>query len=166
MELLHLLNLFLICALLLLILTNIYNYFNCKLREGATTMEQSEAALTYKPYDELEKTDPMFLAIKNAANISYIKTQLDDLQGIKQQIFDLSNNVYSTSQQIDEIQTAIEDQTEAITGGAIQNEDEENMASQEIIPENEEEFDIDPIETSETAATAASVPASGQQEDI
>ena len=89
MELLHL---FIITSLLLLILINIYNYFKSKLREGITSNINSNK---YQNYDELENKDPMFLAIKNAANISYIKTQLDELKGIKQEIFDLSNNVYN-----------------------------------------------------------------------
>ena len=65
-----------------------------------------------------------FLAIKNAANISFIKTQLDELKGIKQEIFDLSNNVYSNTQQLDQIQVALQDQVNAITGGSLQNPDD------------------------------------------
>ena len=40
------------------------------------------------------------LIVENAANISYIKTQLDELKGIKQEIFDLSNNVYNNEKQM------------------------------------------------------------------
>jgi hypothetical protein len=158
MELLHLLNLFLIFAILLLIVINIYNYFYPTVREGATNMSDPSAPVTnqqYQDYGNLENNDPMFLAIKNAANISFIKTQLDDLQGIKQQIFDLSNNVYDNAEQIDQIQQAVQDQTEAITGGAIQDEEQENIADQEIIAENEEEpategTIMEPIASSET----------------
>jgi len=162
MELLHLFNLFLISAILLLIIINVYNWCKPKMREGATNMNDS---VNYQDYNDLEKTDPMFLAIKNAANISYIKTQLDDLQGIKQQIFDLSNNVYSNAQQIDEIQQAVQDQAEAITGGAIQDTEQENIADQEIIPENEEEPEggsVQPMETSLSADALA--PVSGEEE--
>ena len=118
MELLYL---FIITSLLLLILINIYNYFKSKLREGITSNINSNK---YQNYDELENKDPMFLAIKNAANISYIKTQLDELKGIKQEIFDLSNNVYNNEKQIDQIQQAIQDQAEAVTGGSLQNPDD------------------------------------------
>ena len=118
MELLYL---FIITSLLLLILINIYNYFKSKLREGITSNINSNK---YQNYDELENKDPMFLAIKNAANISYIKSQLDELKGIKQEIFDLSNNVYSNTQQLDQIQVALQDQVNAITGGSLQNPDD------------------------------------------
>ena len=96
MKLLHL---FIIVSLLLLILINIYNYFKPKLREGIdetnSNLNDSNNSTKYQNYDELENKNPMFLAIKNAANISFIKTQLDELKGIKQEIFDLSNNVYN-----------------------------------------------------------------------
>ena len=83
----------------------------------------------------------MFLAIKNAANISYIKTQLDELKGIKQEIFDLSNNVYNNEKQIDQIQQAIQDQADSVTGGSLQNPDDvdniepiDNMTDDTTLP--------------------------------
>ena len=127
MELLHL---FIITSLLLLILINIYNYFKSKLREGMegakTNVNASDNSTKYESYDELENKDPTFLAIKNAANISFIKTQLDELKGIKQEIFDLSNNVYNNTQQLDQIQVTLQDQANAITGGSLQNFDDMN----------------------------------------
>ena len=146
MELLHL---FIITSLLLLILINIYNYFKSKLREGITSNINSNK---YQNYDELENKDPMFLAIKNAANISYIKTQLDELKGIKQEIFDLSNNVYNNEKQIDQIQQAIQDQAEAVTGGSLQNPDDvdniepiDNMTDDTTLPTD----NIQSMETNE-----------------
>ena len=127
MELLHL---FIITSLLLLILINIYNYFKSKLREGMDgekpNVNASDNSTKYESYDELENKDPTFLAIKNAANISFIKTQLDELKGIKQEIFDLSNNVYNNTQQLDQIQVTLQDQANAITGGSLQNFDDMN----------------------------------------
>lgn len=127
MELLHL---FIITSLLLLILINIYNYFKSKLREGMggakPNVNASDNSTKYESYDELENKDPTFLAIKNAANISFIKTQLDELKGIKQEIFDLSNNVYNNTQQLDQIQVTLQDQANAITGGSLQNFDDMN----------------------------------------
>ena len=146
MELLYL---FIITSLLLLILINIYNYFKSKLREGITSNINSNK---YQNYDELENKDPMFLAIKNAANISYIKTQLDELKGIKQEIFDLSNNVYNNEKQIDQIQQAIQDQAEAVTGGSLQNPDDvdniepiDNMTDDTTLPTD----NIQSMETNE-----------------
>ena len=146
MELLYL---FIITSLLLLILINIYNYFKSKLREGITSNNNSNK---YHNYDELENKDPMFLAIKNAANISYIKTQLDELKGIKQEIFDLSNNVYNNEKQIDQIQQAIQDQAEAVTGGSLQNPDDvdniepiDNMTDDTTLPTD----NIQSMETNE-----------------
>lgn len=135
MELLYL---FIITSLLLLILINIYNYFKPKLREGIASNINSKK---YQNYDELENKNPMFLAIKNAANISYIKTQLDELKGIKQEIFDLSNNVYNNEKQIDQIQQAIQDQADSVTGGSLQNPDDvdniepiDNMTDDTTLP--------------------------------
>jgi hypothetical protein len=146
MKLLHL---FIIVSLLLLILINIYNYFKSKLREGITSNINSNK---YQNYDELENKDPMFLAIKNAANISYIKTQLDELKGIKQEIFDLSNNVYNNEKQIDQIQQAIQDQAEAVAGGSLQNPDDvdniepiDNMTDDTTLPTD----NIQSMETNE-----------------
>ncbi|MEX0597232.1 MAG: hypothetical protein WD512_12125 [Candidatus Paceibacterota bacterium] len=116
MELLHL---FVISSILLLILINVYEYFKPKMREGATNQTDT-TNVSYQDYNELQTKDPMFLAIKNAANISYMKSQLDELTGIKQQILDLSNNVYTNAQQIDQIQQAVQDQASAVTGGALQ----------------------------------------------
>ena len=146
MELLYL---FIITSLLLLILINIYNYFKSKLREGITSNINSNK---YQNYDELENKDPTFLAIKNAANISYIKTQLDELKGIKQEIFDLSNNVYNNEKQIDQIQQAIQDQAEAVAGGSLQNPDDvdniepiDNMTDDTTLPTD----NIQSMETNE-----------------
>ena len=142
MKLLHL---FIIVSLLLLILINIYNYFKPKLREGIdetnSNLNDSNNSTKYQNYDELENKDPTFLAIKNAANISYIKTQLDELKGIKQEIFDLSNNVYNNEKQIDQIQQAIQDQADSVTGGSLQNPDDvdniepiDNMTDDTTLP--------------------------------
>lgn len=133
MELLHL---FVIFLLLSLIFMNIYEYFKPKTREGIenqnnTSTSTSTSNTNYQDYNDLQNKDPMFLAIKNAANISYIKSQLDELTGIKQQILDLSNNVYTNAQQIDQIQQAVQDQAEAVTGGALQNNDEEDTVMDE-----------------------------------
>jgi len=115
---------------------NIYEYFKPKTREGIenqnnTSTSTSTSNTNYQDYNDLQNKDPMFLAIKNAANISYIKSQLDELTGIKQQILDLSNNVYTNAQQIDQIQQAVQDQAEAVTGGALQNNDEEDTVMDE-----------------------------------
>ena len=139
MEFIHL---FLIVSILFLILINIYNYFKPSLREGLNETNNQSNTSTYKDYNDLETKDPMFLATKNAANISFIKSQLDELSGIKHQILELTNNVNTNTQQIDQIQQAVQDQAAAVTGGALQNTDDENQDNNDQMTEG----DSQPIE--------------------
>lgn len=138
MELLHL---FVIFLLLSLILINIYEHLKPKTREGIENQNNTSTP-NYQDYNDLQNKDPMFLAIKNAANISYIKSQLDELTGIKQQILDLSNNVYDNAQQIDQIQKAVQDQASAVTGGALQFNGEEEPAMDETTDSTTQEQTI------------------------
>lgn len=138
MELLHL---FVIFLLLSLILINIYEHLKPKTREGIENQNNTSTP-NYQDYNDLQNKDPMFLAIKNAANISYIKSQLDELTGIKQQILDLSNNVYDNAQQIDQIQKAVQDQASAVTGGVLQFNGEEEPAMDETTDSTTQEQTI------------------------
>ena len=133
MDLLHL---FIISSIAILILLNIYEKFKPPTIENFDNQTDKQNN-SYQDYSELQNKDPMFLAIKNAANISYMKSQLDELSGIKQQILDLSNNVYTNAQQIDQIQQAVQDQAEAVTGGALQSNEEDDQLMDE--PENADE---------------------------
>jgi len=134
MDLLHL---FIISSIAILILLNIYEKIKPTMIEKFDN-PTDKPNNSYQDYNELQNKDPMFLAIKNAANISYMKSQLDELSGIKQQILDLSNNVYTNAQQIDQIQQAVQDQAEAVTGGALQSNDEDVQVTDETEIDDEQ----------------------------
>jgi len=138
MDLLHL---FIISSIAILILLNIYEKIKPTMIEKFDN-PTDKPNNSYQDYNELQNKDPMFLAIKNAANISYMKSQLDELSGIKQQILDLSNNVYTNAQQIDQIQQAVQDQAEAVTGGALQSNDDQDVQVTDETEIDDEQKDL------------------------
>jgi len=87
------------------------------LREG---MEERKVP-NYSDYQTEEKTDPMFLATKNAANISYLKSQLDQVTGLKQMVQDLSGNVTLNTFNISELVKEIGKSTSALSTSAGEN---------------------------------------------
>ena len=54
-----------------------------------TPTSTSTTSSSYQPYDQ---TNALILAQQNAGNILFLKQQIDDLYGLKNQIKDLSNN--------------------------------------------------------------------------
>jgi len=116
MNLVILIHTLIIIILSLLFFSHIFNYL--KFNEGLTNKTN-----TYQGYDDLENKDPLFLAIKNAANISYLKSQLDEINGLKQQIYDMSNNIIIHTTQIDQIQQSMLQTANDITGGGANNKE-------------------------------------------
>ena len=54
---------------------------------------------TYQPYDP---NNPTILAQQNAGNIQVLKGQLDELVGIKKEVEDISGNLYTLTDQVNE----------------------------------------------------------------
>jgi len=55
----------------------------------------------YKPYNLNDPNNALILSQQNAGNIDYLKTRIDDLNGIKKDVDDLKMNVSSMQTQID-----------------------------------------------------------------
>ena len=122
--------------LLLLILSNIYYYFkHYNIIENISNNSENN---NYKNYDDLESKDPLFLATKNAANISYLKTRLDEINGLSQKIDDMGNSIDAHSSQLDEIQQSIADGANQLTGGGSDNEDLKYIANDDNEDVNED----------------------------
>jgi|688.fasta_scaffold214664_2 hypothetical protein len=61
-------------------------------------------------------TNPTYLAITNAANIAFLKGQIDDLTGLKQIVNDLSVKVENNSQGITALGQSLQNTMQDITG--------------------------------------------------
>ncbi len=80
---------------------------------------------SYQEYDEL-KQDPVFIATKNAANIVYLKGQLDEIQGLKDLVYDLSAQVQANAVGITQVSQELGSAAADLTGteGSPTTEDE------------------------------------------
>ena len=54
---------------------------------------------TYQPYDP---NNPTILAQQNAGNIQILKDQMDELRGIKKEVQDISGNLSTLTEQVNE----------------------------------------------------------------
>ena len=85
---------FLINILLLLFaLLIVYQVYRVK--EGLETATTT----TYQPYDP---NNPTILAQQNAGNIQVLKGQMDELVGIKKEVEDISGNLYTLTDQVNQ----------------------------------------------------------------
>lgn len=75
----------------------------------------------YQGYGNLQSNDPMFLATKNAANISAMKEKLDELSGIETIIQDISGRISLNTFNIQQFVEASKKNTEALQKSANAN---------------------------------------------
>ena len=126
-------KLFVILLTILLILEMI-KYFKNKfkpVREGAATMAMgtsgagtSGAGMGTSPSagDTAQYTDPglgkdpVYLSTLNASNITYLKNQVDELVGLKQQLNDLSAKVTQNSTALTQLSTQMSDSANKALG--------------------------------------------------
>ena len=120
-----------------LIISHLFNYFYYYLKankiiEGLDNASQINNVKTPHTYDEyigLQNTDPLFLAIKNASNIAFLKSQIDDISNLRQEINQLSDDVQVNNTQIQTIQ-------QSLAGDLSPDEDnEDNEDNEEMIEE-------------------------------
>lgn len=94
---------FLINILLFLFaLLIVYQVYRVKegLETAATTPTSSSSSTsTYQPYDP---NNPTILAQQNAGNIQVLKGQMDELVGIKKEVEDISGNLYTLTDQVNQ----------------------------------------------------------------
>ena len=89
----------------------------------------------------MESNDPLFLATKNAANISYLKNRLDEINGLSQKIDDMSNNIDAHSNILEEIQQSIAEGANQLTGGGSDNDDLKYIANNDNNDNNDDNDD-------------------------
>jgi hypothetical protein len=112
--------LLLICYLMV---DEIYNY-NSHILEGL------DNGGTYKEYDG---DDPMILGQQNAGNIAALKSQMDDILALKQEVTDMRLNMIKMSGQLNDFASAQSDKSDETVGteeptitGATDEEDDSN----------------------------------------
>ena len=71
----------------------------------------------YQPYDTNNPANALILAQQNAGNIEYLKQRIDDVQGMNQQVQDLSGNVQTLQSQVNGLVQSLQDYTNQMTGG-------------------------------------------------
>lgn len=81
-----------------------------KIIEGATGKKEDNE---FQPYSQ---DNPMVLAQKNAANIQFIKGQLDEIYNAKTMILDISNAVALNTYNINQIADVASHQAHQLTG--------------------------------------------------
>ena len=76
---------------------------------------------TYTPYDTNNPANALILSQQNAGNISYLKQRIDNVQGVFQQVQDLSANVSTLQDQVNGLVSAQQEYASQITGGTTPN---------------------------------------------
>lgn len=87
--------------ILVLLFAFLFVYQVYRVKEGLETATTATATSTptYQPYDP---NNPTILAQQNAGNIQVLKGQMDELVGIKKEVEDISGNLYSLTDQVNQ----------------------------------------------------------------
>ncbi len=134
----NILELILVLFFGFLIINQLFTYFYQHLKsntiiEGIENVSDNavKSPHTYDEYIGLQNTDPLFLAIKNAANISFLKSQIDDIANVRQEIDRLNNEVEINNTQIQTIQQSLTGDLSSPDEDNEDNEDnQENLTGQ------------------------------------
>jgi uncharacterized protein YoxC len=103
---------FLICYQLYIEISKSY------LIEGMTTTDDS-SKISYKDYNSSDSaTNALILAQQNAGNISFLKTQVDDLQALKSQVDTLNSEVATMSTQLSDLAQQQADYATSLVGSS------------------------------------------------
>jgi hypothetical protein len=70
----------------------------------------------FKPYDMNNPNNALILAQQNAGNINFLKKRIDSVQGLNQQVQDLSGNVTALQDQVNGLITAQKDYSSQMLG--------------------------------------------------
>ena len=71
----------------------------------------------YQPYDTSNPNNALILAQQNAGNIAYLKESIDNIQGLYQEVQDLSGNVQNLQTQVNGLLQAQQSYASQMTGG-------------------------------------------------
>ena len=76
-----------------------------------------EGLESYQPYDTNNPANALILAQQNAGNIEYIKQRLDSIQGLNQEVQDISGNVITLQDQLNQLLNTQQQYANQMTGG-------------------------------------------------
>ena len=86
-------------------------------------------------YQEYDKNDPLILAPQNAGNIDYLKSRMDELNGVKNDVNEVKQSMQTMQIQIDELVQQQADMAVELSGGgepvAVDGLDEEDGTIEE-----------------------------------
>jgi hypothetical protein len=92
------------------------NGYACYKNIGLETLvDGSKPAAPYQPYQQLQ-SDPKFLGVQNAANIAFLKEQLDGLVKVKNTMDKLQQDVNKNSTALKEIGNELESKSAEMVG--------------------------------------------------
>jgi predicted PurR-regulated permease PerM len=80
-----------------------------------------EGLESYQPYDTNNPANALILAQQNAGNIEYIKQRLDSIQGLDQEVQDISGNVITLQDQLNQLLNTQQQYANQMTGGTPPN---------------------------------------------
>jgi predicted PurR-regulated permease PerM len=70
----------------------------------------------FRPYDLNDPNNALILGQQNAGNINFLKNRIDSVQGLNQQVQDLSGNVSALQDQVNGLITAQKDYSSQMLG--------------------------------------------------
>lgn len=95
----------------------IYHFFN-RFVGGLNTVEgMDNVDGTVKYIEPPGQTDPAYISRVNSSNITFLKSQIDGIQLIKEQILETNNNVKKNTSDISELQTGLKDLGKSMSSG-------------------------------------------------
>ena len=107
-------NVLILLFIILIVYQIFLAYFTDNIIEGLTNNE-------YKPYDTNNPNNALILAQQNAGNISFLKQQIDELNGLNNEVQDISGNVITLQQQVSQLVASQQQYATQLTGGSPPN---------------------------------------------
>jgi hypothetical protein len=116
---------YLLIAIMSLLLINHFlpNVFHFKKVEGFLNNNVTDNKVTDNEYQEYnEQKDPMMLANKNAANISYMKERIDKIDKLNKIVEDMKEKVELNTKHVNDLITISANKAKAINESMEENE--------------------------------------------
>jgi len=111
---LSLINLLILFFILLLVYQIILACIGDSIIEGLENQQ-------YKPYDTNNPNNALILGQQNAGNIAVLKQQLDQLNGLNNEVQDISGNVIALQEQVSQLVASQQSYANQMTGGTAPN---------------------------------------------
>jgi len=111
---LSLINLLILFFILLIVYQIILACIGDNIIEGLENQQ-------YKPYDTNNPNNALILGQQNAGNITVLKQQLDQLNGLNNEVQDISGNVIALQEQVSQLVASQQSYANQMTGGTAPN---------------------------------------------